>query len=199
MELKEKIHIKNVPINDDTVNSIDARELCEFLEMKERFNHWIKRRIEKYEFKEGEDFIKYSISNNMAISGCQQRIEYSISIEMAKALCLIERSKKGFKGYRQLKKLKPQELYIIEPKTKEYRFGEDIVKKLFDGYKIHSQYVVESTEYRLDWYIPELNIAIEHDDVYHNTKSQIDADKKRQKEVENILRCRFLRYKVYEE
>ena len=76
---------------------------------------------------------------------------------------------------------------------KEYSFGEDIVKKLFNGYTVHKQYPVFDGKYRLDWYVPELNIAIEFDENHHDYKTEEDST--RQKEIEKELGCSFLRYK----
>lgn len=82
----------------------------------------------------------------------------------------------------------------ITPKfvRKEYSFGEDIVKKLFDGYTVISQFSVLG-KYKLDWYIPELKLAIEFDEQHH--KSSKAKDEKRQKDIEKALGCKFLRYK----
>lgn len=82
----------------------------------------------------------------------------------------------------------------ITPKfvRKEYSFGEDIVKKLFDGYTVISQFSVLG-KYKLDWYIPELKLAIEFDEQHH--KSSKAKDEKRLKDIEKALGCKFLRYK----
>ncbi len=73
----------------------------------------------------------------------------------------------------------------------EFAFGEDIIKKLFYGYKILKQYRVN--DYKIDWYIPELNLAIEFDEKHH--KRQKKEDIERQKYIEKKMGCKFLRYK----
>lgn len=45
-------------INRQTVDTVNARELHNFLESKQDFSTWIKSRIEKYGFDEGQDFIR---------------------------------------------------------------------------------------------------------------------------------------------
>ena len=40
----------------DGIETVNARELHSFLESKQEFAHWIKNRIAKYGFIEGEDF-----------------------------------------------------------------------------------------------------------------------------------------------
>lgn len=76
----------------------------------------------------------------------------------------------------------------------EYCFGEDIVKNLFSGYNILSQFPVFEGEYRIDWYIPELNLAIEFDEEQHSTTKNMEADEIRQKRIEKELGCKFARY-----
>ncbi|WP_299009280.1 DUF559 domain-containing protein [uncultured Tenacibaculum sp.] len=72
----------------------------------------------------------------------------------------------------------------------EFSFGEDIIRKLFSNYRIESQYPV--LNYKIDWYIPELKLAIEFDEKHHKKNEKLDY--KRQKEIEKKLGCKFLRY-----
>lgn len=78
------------------------------------------------------------------------------------------------------------------PVRREFLFGEEIVKNLFSGYEIIAQFPVFAGKYRIDWYIPELRLAIEFDEIHHS--SNVDSDMARQIEIENALGCRFLRY-----
>ena len=52
------------------------------------------------------------------------------------------------------------------------------------------QYKVAS--YRIDYYIPSLNLAIEYDENDHKNYSY-EAHEGRQKEIEDTLKCRFIR------
>src|SRR5690554_2726219 len=65
----------------------------------------------------------------------------------------------------------------------EFIFGKEIIEKLFYGFIIEKQYKV--SQYLIDWYIPELNIAIEFDEKYHYKNSI--KDKERQNYIENKL------------
>lgn len=78
----------------------------------------------------------------------------------------------------------------------EFVFGEEIVERLFSGYTIIRQFPVFGGKYRIDWYIPELRLAIEFDEAHHETPSSIKRDAARQSEIEGALGCRFLRYKA---
>ncbi len=73
----------------------------------------------------------------------------------------------------------------------EFSFEEDIVNKLFSNYKILRQYNVDG--YKIDWYIPELNLAIEFDENHHQRQEILDRE--RQKYIEKKIGCKFLRYK----
>lgn len=75
----------------------------------------------------------------------------------------------------------------------EIEFGENIINNLFSDYEVISQFPVFNGKYFIDWYIPELNIAIEYDEYYH--KNNKKADNERQEEIEKELGCRFLRHK----
>lgn len=94
------INVKQRKIGKFSVNSVDARELHSFLEIKTTFRDWIARRLSQYGFVEGMDFRSFlSESPN----GRPSR-EYSITLDMAKELCMVERNEKG----------KEARLYFIE-------------------------------------------------------------------------------------
>ncbi len=81
-----------------------------------------------------------------------------------------------------------EKIRFIRP---EFIFGKEIIKKLFHGYAINEQHKVDS--YIIDWYIPDLKIAIEFDEEHHSRNAK--KDKKRQEAIEKALGCKFLRYK----
>jgi very-short-patch-repair endonuclease len=81
---------------------------------------------------------------------------------------------------------------VFEKKRRfEHHCFENMVKVMFDGYKILPQFTVG--DYRLDFYIPDLKIAIEIDEQHH--ERQQEEDKERQKFIEKCLGCKFLRIK----
>lgn len=68
---------------------MNARELHEFLEVGKDFSGWIKGRIEKYGFKENVDFVTCSPKQASESHGGQNKIDYHISIDMAKQLSMV--------------------------------------------------------------------------------------------------------------
>ena len=89
--VNQLINVSETIINGETVNSIDARELHLFLEVSTRFDQWLSRRIEEYEFIEDIDFRSFMVKS----SGGRPSVEYTISIDMAKELSMVERNEKG--------------------------------------------------------------------------------------------------------
>jgi anti-repressor protein len=85
--MKEIIEVKKDRTGKETVN---ARELHEFLDSKQEFSTWIKRRIKKFGFLDNIDFV--TIDKKV---GRQKMNEYHISVEMAKELSMVENNDKG--------------------------------------------------------------------------------------------------------
>ena len=86
--------------NEQGIETVNARELHAFLEVKTRFNDWIANRISEFGFTENKDFV--SLTENL-VSGGKQNV-FHISIDMAKELSMLERNDKG----------KQARLYFIE-------------------------------------------------------------------------------------
>jgi anti-repressor protein len=73
---------------------ISARILQHFLGNKQDFSTWIKMRIEKYGFIEDQDYYSFHKIVEREV-GATSRIEYALSIDMAKELCMIENNDRG--------------------------------------------------------------------------------------------------------
>lgn len=84
MEELIKIHEKN------GTRIVSARDLHAFLESRQDFSTWIKARIEKYNFVDGVDFVTFHKIVERAT-----RIEYALSMDMAKELAMLEANAKG--------------------------------------------------------------------------------------------------------
>ncbi|WP_375630457.1 MULTISPECIES: antA/AntB antirepressor family protein [unclassified Bartonella] len=86
------IKITEQTIDQETVQTVNARDLHTFLESKQDFSTWIKKRIIAYSFLERQDFIRFhkKMEANNAIA-----VEYHLTLDMAKELSMVERNKKG--------------------------------------------------------------------------------------------------------
>ena len=112
--MKQLITITKQNIGAEEVNSVDARELHEFLENKYQFSNWINSRIKQYDFIQGTDFI---IIKNSYFS--PPRKDYTISIDMAKELAMVEKNQKGKEARKYFIQCE-KELKQIQPKLPSY-------------------------------------------------------------------------------
>ena len=71
---------------------VSARELHKFLEITERFQQWINKKIEKYNFKENKDYIGCKFFNTLANQELQ---DYLLKIPIAKELSMLQNNAKG--------------------------------------------------------------------------------------------------------
>jgi len=135
-------------INEELVQTVNARELHAFLESKQDFSTWIKARIDHYGFVENQDFTRFHRkmeANNATI------IEYHISIDMAKEVSMVERNDKGKEARRyfiacekklnDISSLSPAELLVRQSQMllsveKEQRRQAEEMKLLTDRQRI---------------------------------------------------------------
>lgn len=74
---------------------VDARDLHTFLEVGRDFTTWIKDRISEYGFVVEQDFIICSPNSGSKKRGGANRVDYILSLEMAKELAMVEKNEKG--------------------------------------------------------------------------------------------------------
>ncbi|KAG5187432.1 hypothetical protein JKP88DRAFT_243941 [Tribonema minus] len=67
----------------------------------------------------------------------------------------------------------------------------------FDGEEIYTQYAVGP--YVIDMYFPRVKLAIECDEESHHKRSNVEADLRRQRHIEELLGCSFIRYRPQKE
>ncbi len=88
------IAISEQRIDNENVQTVNARELHAFLEVGKMFANWINDRINQYGFVENQDYIVIANSGKNPNGGRPSK-EYYISIDMAKELSMVERNEKG--------------------------------------------------------------------------------------------------------
>lgn len=89
-----EINTSKAHFNGETINAVNARELHKWLESKQDFSTWIKKRIKQCRFIEGVDFVLLHKKMEQ-VSGAKHLIEYLISYDMVKHLSMLEKSEKG--------------------------------------------------------------------------------------------------------
>jgi len=96
------IQITQTEINGIEINSVNAKELHEALGLKNKFANWIKKQKEILDdYEEGQDYIRTTKSGDSDVivkSGLNlqgKECEYILSLDMAKHISLMSKSKKG--------------------------------------------------------------------------------------------------------
>jgi len=90
---------------DETKQTVNARNIHEFVKSKQDFSDWIKKRIKKYGWVEGEDYFVVSKPTsdlhhksmeykNQQLTGTF-KLEYHCTFDMAKELAMVENNEKG--------------------------------------------------------------------------------------------------------
>lgn len=118
---QELIPLSTSSIGGQQIQTVNARELHAFLGCKTPFSRWIRNRIDDYGFVENKDYARIELPAGMKMAesggglggitnaqkshalesmgyesfGQQGRIEYAISLDMAKELSMVERNEKG--------------------------------------------------------------------------------------------------------
>jgi len=107
-QIQTLVPIIESKINNEIIQTVNARELHSFLGVGTHFRDWIKDRIVKYNFVENVDYIKILTQNLDAESTAapesttyevskmgQGRIDYHVTLDMAKEISMVERNEKG--------------------------------------------------------------------------------------------------------
>ena len=118
--MTELFTLVNRPVAGQAQQTVNARELHAFLGNKMHLADWIKKRIADYGFVENVDYVRVELAAGLAMAqtggdfadilhsgkndvlktdtcdcGQQGRIEYALSLDMAKELSMVERNEKG--------------------------------------------------------------------------------------------------------
>ncbi len=88
------IQIFQQEINNEKVNSVNARDLWVALESKQDFSTWIKARLEQAYAVENEDYgVFHKTVENL--KGGRPLLEYALSLDLAKNISMLEKNEKG--------------------------------------------------------------------------------------------------------
>lgn len=120
------ITVTHRTIEQQTVPTVNARELHEFLESKQDFSNWINNRINQYGFAENQDYLLNKIIVQLP-SGKKYKNEYFITLDMAKELSMVERTAKGREA-RQYFIACEQQLYKLQAQQRQHTEQSQITK-----------------------------------------------------------------------
>ena len=85
-------------IGGQATQLVDARLLHQFLEVGRDFSNWIKLRIRQYGFVENQDYLLAKTGEQVPHQGGWRnvdRLDYLLTLDMAKELAMVERTPKG--------------------------------------------------------------------------------------------------------
>lgn len=97
---------------------VNARDLHAFLGSKRDFSTWIKDRIKSYDFIEGVDFQSFTEIVEREV-GATTRIEYVLSVDMAKELSMLEGNDRGKQARQYFIACENMARTLLEQKTRE--------------------------------------------------------------------------------
>lgn len=86
----ELISITKIEIGAENLNSVNARDIWSYVESKQDFSNWIKKRLDQLGAIENEDYITLDKKIERQILK-----EYIVSLDIAKHLAMMERNDKG--------------------------------------------------------------------------------------------------------
>ena len=91
--MTEIIALSAATIGGEQIQTVNARDLHAFLGVKTEFKDWIARRIKDFGFVENTDFCSFLSES----TGGRQSTNHQLTIDMAKQLCMIQRTEIGRK------------------------------------------------------------------------------------------------------
>lgn len=98
MEAMCRIIINKQNIGGEEINSVNARNLHEALEVKTEFSHWIKRRLKDSMAIKDEDYIVLEVSSNLTTLSpkmTKAKKDYIITTDLAKEISMLEKTERG--------------------------------------------------------------------------------------------------------
>lgn len=86
-----------IPVYEDKESRmlVNAREMHGYLESGWQFTDWVKNRIDKYGFIEGEDYTSFQEILKRGSGGGTTRTEYLFTVDTAKEIAMVENNDKG--------------------------------------------------------------------------------------------------------
>ncbi len=183
-EMKEKIktiqHSKYGSLRIVKVNDKDyviAGDMLKILNYSHRYSPIIQRRckVEKY-------FINNNEHNIIDENNILTMIQYSNSVSVSE--------KQEITNWLQKENVIKENKVVLSDKS-ETEFV-SLLSEALKPFDIEGVKQFPVLNYKIDYYIPSLNIAIEYDENNHNYYSY-DSQEGRQKEIEKELNCKFIR------
>ena len=175
------------------VQTISSREVAEMMEMQHK-NLIAKIDNINKTFGNRIDHKKYWVKSSYKDSTGRILKEYQVTKKGCEFLIQKSTGKKGYLLANKINTLFPNEvdhIIIINLNRKEIEFLDQLEQAL-QPFNIEGKRQYSVLNYRIDYYIPSLNIAIEYDENDHSNYTY-EQHEGRQRNIEKELGCRFIR------
>jgi very-short-patch-repair endonuclease/biotin operon repressor len=165
----------------------DVAELLKYKRSRDAITQHCKKANSFDDFFEGHEKFTLDLQPILGNSWKQTKLipESDVLRLIHKSQKVTEQEKKDIVSFFDFTKT---EIFISRQEVEFRKELENFIKIIYN-LKVETQYLVKN--YKLDFYIPELNLAIEFDEKHHKYKKE--EDKKRENEVKDILNCKFVR------
>lgn len=140
------------------------------------------------------DVSEYFIESSYTDASGKSNREYQVTKKGCEFLIQKSTGKKGYLLANKINTLFPNEvdsIIITNLDRKEIKFLDQLEQAL-QPFNIEGKRQYSVLNYRIDYYIPSLNIAIEYDENEHKNYTY-EAHEGRQRNIEKELGCRFIR------
>lgn len=176
------------------IKTINSREVAEMMEMSHKN---LLRKIDNINSTFGWhniDYEKYWIEDDYKDTSGKSNREYQVTKKGCEILIQKSTGKKGYLLANKLSDLfldETNSIIIVDLDRKEIEFLDKLEESL-KPFNIKGERQYSVLNYRIDYYIPSLKIAIEYDENDHINYTY-EKHKGRQIEIEKELGCRFIR------
>lgn len=179
----------NENLTTKEIATINSKEVAEMMETR---HSDLMRKIEGI----NKDFNEFKFDSNIywtKSSYVDKKGQARKCYEITKNGCelIIQRSRKDIKLEKLIELTGNMETPIVLSERKEIGFIKQL-EEFLSEYNIKGIKQYPILNYRIDYYIPELKLAIEYDENNHNSYSY-DKQEGRQKQIEKELGCKFIR------
>ena len=194
----------------DENGMVNSRGLHEVLKVGRDYSTWIKQQFKSFDLIEGKHFsvtfkrdsrftpeeVENMSSQKRSAYGITT--DYILTLDVAKLICQkIRTNKNSTEVLKYLFSIDQKEVVVVEQQRMEIEFLDVLEKQLrvFGITKFERQSTrVKSKRgsYRIDLYLPEINVAIEYDEERHKYYGS-EAQELRQELIEKELGCKFIR------
>jgi phage anti-repressor protein len=157
-----------IKINEN--NKVNAKDIYSFVEVKTRFNDWVRNCIDYADLQEGKDFIL----NLSKSTGGRPAIEYEFTLDAAKEVCIVSATSKAKELRRWLIGLSNQ-VENFDLLTHDQVVYLSILKGFFKYFENQKKYFKEHTDKYANEHINSKNAYAEFH-IWRNKALEIDKE-----------------------